>query len=94
MMINNRSTDQSYDSVGGAISEGEFGASCRRSSMRNQRRFRTAALGHAPRPARTSIPTAWRSRLQIAPGLPAHSTCGTGYSGLIYVDRDTEMILG
>jgi hypothetical protein len=95
VMINNHSTTQSYHSLGGASSSGEFGSML-------QQIFDTESAGtfqwsrwatlrgrrahvytyHIPQPN-----SQWRINYERTQEIIV------GYSGLIYVDRDTEMIL-
>ena len=94
IMINNRSTTQNYHSVGGAISSGDFGtmmqqifelqshasfAWLRWATLRGKR-----AHVYAYHVAQSS------SQWHLGDG---RQSMVTAYRGLIYVDRDTEMIL-
>jgi hypothetical protein len=95
VMINNRSTDQSYDSVGGAISEGEFG-SLLQEIFDEETGAAFEWLRWATLRGRRAHVYSYRvaqpnSKLRLDYQRTQHVV--TGYSGLIYVDRDTEMIL-
>ncbi len=95
IMINNRMTDQSYDSVGGASSTGEFGSLLREIFLpESNTRFlweRWATLRGRRAYVFTyrvaQINSKWRisyeRRLEII----------AGYNGLIYIDKDTGMVL-
>ena len=94
-MINGRLTDKAYDSIDGATSTGEFGSMMREifepgtdatfrwerwATLRGKRAHVYSYLVAQPR-------SRWRidyeKRLDITPG----------YKGLIYIDRDTEMVM-
>jgi hypothetical protein len=94
-MINNHVTDLTYESLGGATSQGEFGSMMQQifepdseGSFQWQRwatlRGRRAHVYSYRIPQRTSH---WRINYE------RKQEVIVGYSGLIYVDRDTEMIL-
>jgi hypothetical protein len=95
IMINNRMTTQSYDSVGGATSTGEFGSLLREIFLpESNTRFlweRWATLrGHRAYVFAyrvSQLNSKWRisfeRRLEII----------AGYNGLIYIDKETGMVL-
>jgi hypothetical protein len=95
VMVNNRSTTQSYHSLGGASSSGEFGSMLQQifdkdtgatfswlrwATLRGKRAH--VYTYHVPQPN-----SQWRINYERTQEVIV------GYSGLIYVDRDTEKIL-
>ncbi len=94
IMINNRSTTRNYHSVGGAISSGDFGTMMQQIfEPQSQAAFAWLRWGTL-RSKRTHVyayhvPQS-NSQWHIGDG---RQDIVTGYRGLIYVDRDTEMIL-
>ncbi|HTM47413.1 MAG TPA: hypothetical protein VL285_01950 [Bryobacteraceae bacterium] len=95
VMINNHATTQSYHSLGGASSSGEFGSMLQQifdrdtaatftwtrwATLRGKRAH--VFTYHVPQPT-----SQWRISYERTQDIIV------GYSGLIYVDRDTEMIL-
>jgi hypothetical protein len=95
VMIDNRSTDQSYHSLGGATSTGEFGTMLQqifdKDSAATFRWLRWATLrGKRAHVYTYRVPqpnSQWRIDYE------RKQEVIVGYTGLIYVDRDTEMIL-
>jgi hypothetical protein len=93
-MINNRSTTRNYHSVGGAISSGDFGTMMQQIfEPHSQAAFawlRWGTLrGKRAHVYAYHVPQA-NSQWHVGDG---RQDMVTGYRGLIYVDRDTEMIL-
>jgi len=95
VMVNNHSTTQSYHSLGGASSSGEFGSMLQQifdkdsGATFNWQRWATLRgkrahvyTYHVPMPN-----SQWRINYERTQEVIV------GYSGLIYVDRDTEMVL-
>jgi len=94
IMINNRSTTRSYHSVGGAISSGDFGTMMQQIfEPHSQAAFAWLRWGTL-RGKRTHVYAyhvpQGNSQWHLGDG---RQDIVTGYRGLIYVDRDTEMIL-
>jgi len=94
IMINNRSTRRSYHSVGGAISSGDFGTMMQQIfEPHSQAAFAWLRWGTL-RGKRTHVYAyhvpQGNSQWHLGDG---RQDIVTGYRGLIYVDRDTEMIL-
>src|SRR5262245_35145403 len=95
VMIDNRATDQSYHSLGGATSTGEFGSMLQqifdKESAAAFRWLRWATLrGKRAHVYTYRVPqpnSQWRLDYE------RKQEVVVGYTGLIYVDRDTEMIL-
>ena len=95
VMINNRSTTQSYESLGGATSTGEFGSMLQEVfEAKTEATFqwqRWATLrGHRAHVYSYRVPqpnSQWHLSYERS-----HEVI-VGYTGLIYVDRDTGMIL-
>jgi hypothetical protein len=94
IMINNRSTTRNYHSLGGAISSGDFGSMMQEIfEPKSQAAFAWLRWGTL-RGKRTHVyayhvPQA-NSQWRIGDD---HHDIIAAYKGLIYVDRDTEMIL-
>ncbi|HZT30645.1 MAG TPA: hypothetical protein VFA33_12210 [Bryobacteraceae bacterium] len=97
ILINNQTTNRSYESLGGAISTGEFGSMLREIfEPRTQTRFqwnRWATL-RAKRAHvfeyRVAQPN---SEWSISYGEDRSLRVMPGYHGLVYVERDTNMVL-
>jgi len=95
VMINNRSTTQSYESLGGATSTGEFGSMLQEVfEAKTEATFqwqRWATLrGHRAHVYSYRVPqpnSKWHLSYERSQEVIV------GYTGLIYVDRDTGMIL-
>lgn len=95
ILVNNRMTDQSYDSLGGATSTGEFGSLLRELFDQETRARFTWERWATLRGRRAHVfsylvaqPNShWRISYQKQLEIIA------GYTGLIYVDRDTNMVL-
>jgi hypothetical protein len=95
VMVNNRSTEQAYQSVGGALSSGEFGSMLKEifepESQATFAWLRWGKLrGKVAHVYTYQIPqpnSKWRIEYE------RRQEVMVGYTGLIYVDRDTEMIL-
>ena len=95
VMVNNHSTENAYGSVGGALSYGEFGSMLQQVfEPKSQASFawlRWATLrGRRAHVYTYMVPqpnSEWRIMYERT------NEVIVGYSGLIYVDRDTEMIL-
>jgi hypothetical protein len=95
VMINNRVTDQDYDSLGGATSTGEFGSMMQqvfdKDSQADFQWLRWATLRGKRAHVYTYRIAQANSHWQI--NYERRQEIVVGYSGLIYVDRDTGMIL-
>src|SRR5204863_6598538 len=95
VMINSRPTDQEYDSLGGATSTGEFGSMMQqifdRESEAAFQWLRWATLRGKRAHVYTYRILQPNSHWQI--NYERRQEIVVGYSGLIYVDRDTGMIL-
>jgi hypothetical protein len=94
-MINNRSTDMSYESLGGATSSGEFGSMMQqifeKESGATFQWLRWATLrGKRAHVYSYRVP---QPNSQWHLNYERKQEVIVGYSGLIYVDRDTGMIL-
>lgn len=94
-MINNRVTDQAYESLGGATSTGEFGSMLQQifekesdTTFQWQRWATLRGKRAHVYSYRIAQPNShWRINYE------RKQEVVVGYSGLIYVDRDTELIL-
>ena len=95
VMINSRPTDQEYDSLGGATSTGEFGSMMQqifdRESEAAFQWLRWATLRGKRAHVYTYRIAQPNSHWQI--NYERRQEVVVGYSGLVYVDRDTGMIL-
>lgn len=95
VMVNNRATEENYHALGGALSTGEFGSMLQQVfEPKSQTSFawlRWGKLrGHVAHVYAYTVPQAnseWRLNYE------RRDEVVVGYKGLIYVDRDTEMIL-
>jgi hypothetical protein len=95
VLVNNRVTDQGFDSVGGATSTGEFGSLLRELfERRTQARFqwerwatmrgkRAHVFSYRVAQPNSQWHISYERRLDII----------AGYAGLVYVERDTNMVL-
>jgi hypothetical protein len=95
VMINNRSTTQSYASLGGATSTGEFGSMLQQLfEAKTEATFqwlRWATLrGHRAHVYSYHVP---QSNSQWHLSYERNQDMIVAYTGLVYVDRDTGMIL-
>ena len=96
MSVNDKFTTASYESVGGTISSGEFGSMMREifepETDAEFHWLRWATLrGHRAH-VYTYVVDQPHSRWSIE-DRTAHERISPGYSGLIYVDRDTHMVM-
>jgi hypothetical protein len=95
VMVNNHATQGNYNSLGGALSTGEFGTMLQQIfELKSQASFawlRWGMLrGHLAHVYTYMVPQAnseWRLMYE------RRDEVTVGYKGLIYIDRDTEMIL-
>ena len=95
VMINNRATEEAYGSVGGTISSGEFGSMLKEifepDSEATFAWLRWATLrGKRAHVYTYRVP---RSNSQWRVAYQRSQETIVGYTGLVYVDRETEMIL-
>jgi hypothetical protein len=95
VMINDRPTDQSYESLGGALSQGEFGSMLHEIfDPQTQAAFEWLRWGTL-RGRRTHVYSyrVAQPNSQFTINYQHAQEVTVGYAGLIYVDRDTEMVL-
>jgi hypothetical protein len=95
IMINNRVTDQPFDSVGGATSTGEFG-SMMQQLFEPATRARFTWMRWATLRGRRAHVYGYRveqSNSKWRLNFERTEEVIVGYTGLIYVDRESEMIL-
>jgi hypothetical protein len=95
VMVNNHATEENYHGLGGALSTGEFGTMLQQIfEMKSQASFawlRWGKLrGHVAHVYAYMVPqpnSEWRLQYE------RRDEVVVGYKGLIYVDKDTELIL-
>src|SRR5437867_1057019 len=95
VMINDRPTEQSYESLGGALSQGEFGSMLHEIFDPDTKAVFEWLRWGTLRGRRTHVYSyrVAQATSQFTINYQHAQEVTVGYTGLIYVDRDTEMVL-